>query len=138
VHKEAGQRSKIQGARGLDLKDLLLLPCSPPSLPRLLVLITLGLEKKTSKGCSSTHSLIPPLLLFISLFVLPPSIIPRSLIPPLYFSSLSLCAHLFPPFYFSSLSLCFHPGIIPWLCYGNKSLFLRGEWIGWLDPGTGK
>jgi hypothetical protein len=50
VHKEAGQRSKIQGARGLDLKDLLLLPSSPPSLPWLLVLITLGLEKKESKG----------------------------------------------------------------------------------------
>jgi hypothetical protein len=43
--KEAGQRSKIQGATGL------LLPSSPPSLPRLLVLITLGLEKKKkSKG----------------------------------------------------------------------------------------
>jgi hypothetical protein len=38
--KEARQRSKIQGATGL------LLPSSPPSLPRLLVLITLGLEKK--------------------------------------------------------------------------------------------
>jgi hypothetical protein len=46
VHKEAGLRSKIQGARELDLKDLLLLPSSPPSLPRLLVLIMLGLEEK--------------------------------------------------------------------------------------------
>jgi len=36
--------SQIQGARagGLDLKDLLLLPSSYPSLPRLNVLITLG------------------------------------------------------------------------------------------------
>jgi hypothetical protein len=38
--KKAGQRSKIQGATGL------LLPSSPPSLPQLLVLITLGLEKQ--------------------------------------------------------------------------------------------
>jgi len=37
---------KGQGARGLDLKDLFLLPSSPPSLPWLHVLITLGLEKK--------------------------------------------------------------------------------------------
>jgi hypothetical protein len=50
VHKEAEQRSKIQGARGPDLKDLLLLLSSPPSLPRLLVLITLGLEKKKEQG----------------------------------------------------------------------------------------
>jgi hypothetical protein len=100
VHKEAGQRSKIQGAKGLDLKDLLLLPSSPPSLPQLLVLIMLGLEKKKSNGRFSTHSLISP--------------------------------------YFASLSLCFHPGIISWLCYGNMSLFLRREWICWLDPGTGK
>jgi len=42
-------RTKIQGARELDLKDLLLLPSSPPSLPRLLVLITLGLEKKRAR-----------------------------------------------------------------------------------------
>jgi hypothetical protein len=46
VHKEARQRSKIQGARELDLKDLLLLLSSPPFLPWLHVLITLGLEKK--------------------------------------------------------------------------------------------
>jgi hypothetical protein len=42
--KEARQRSKIQGATWL------LLPSSPPSLPRLLVLITLGLEKKKEQG----------------------------------------------------------------------------------------
>jgi hypothetical protein len=41
--KEAGQRSKIQGATKL------LLPGSPPSFPRLLVLITLGLEKKRAR-----------------------------------------------------------------------------------------
>jgi hypothetical protein len=50
VHKKIGQRSKIQRARGLDLKDLLLLPSSPPSLPQLLVLITLGLEEKREQG----------------------------------------------------------------------------------------
>jgi len=38
--KKQDKRSKIQGATGL------LLPSSPPSLPRLLVLITLRLEKK--------------------------------------------------------------------------------------------
>jgi hypothetical protein len=93
VHKEAEQRSKIQGARGLDLKDLLLLPSSPPSLPRLLVLITLGLEKKKSKGCSSTHNPSvtdsPPFLLFLSLFVLPPGHNPSVTdSPPLLFLSL--------------------------------------------------
>jgi hypothetical protein len=46
VHKEAGKISKILGVRGLDIKDLLLLPNSPPSLSRLFVLITLRLEKK--------------------------------------------------------------------------------------------
>ena len=102
MHKEAGQRSKIQGARGLDLKDLLLLPSSPPSLPWLLVLITLGLGKKKEQGLIFNTFTDPP-----PLFTLP-------------------------------LSLCFHPGIILWLCYGNKSLFFKGEWIWWLVPGTGK
>jgi len=55
VHKEARQRSKIQGARGLDLKDLLLLPSSPPSLPWLLVLIMLGLEKKKRARVDFQH-----------------------------------------------------------------------------------
>jgi len=70
VHKEAGQRSKIQGARGLDLKDLLLLPSSPPSLPRLLVLITLGREKKREQGLVfSTFTDSPPFTLPLSLCV---------------------------------------------------------------------
>jgi hypothetical protein len=113
VHKEEGQRSKIQGARGLDLKDLLLLPSSPPLLLRLLVLITLGLEKKKEQWLFLNTFTDSPflLLLFLSL-----------LIPSLYFSSLSLCS-LIPPFYLSSLSLGFHLGIIPWLYYGNMSLF---------------
>jgi len=76
VHKEAGQRSNIQGARGLDLKDLLLFPSSPPSLPQLLVLITLGLEKKEEQGLFLNTFLDSPLLLFLSLFVLPLGIIP--------------------------------------------------------------
>ena len=60
VHKEAGERSQIQGARGLDLKDLLLLPSSPPSLPRLLVLITLGLGKKREQGLIFNKLTDPP------------------------------------------------------------------------------
>jgi len=103
VHKEAGLRSKIQGARGLDLKDLLLLPSSPPSLPRLLVLIMLGLEEKKKQGLFlNTFTDSPPPLLFLSLCAFTghnPSVTDS----PLYFSSLSLCS-LIPPFYFSSLS----------------------------------
>jgi len=104
VHKEAGQRSKIQGARRLDLKDLLLLPSSPPSLPRLLVLITLGLEKKKSKGCSSTHNPSitdsPPFTFPLSLFVLPPGHNPSVTDSPhLLFLSLFVLTNP-PPFTF--------------------------------------
>jgi len=92
--------------------------------------------------CSSTHSLIPPFYFSSLSLSLCASTVhnPSVTDSPLYFSSLSLSlyAHWFPPFYLLSLSLCFHPGIIPWLCYGNRSLFFRGEWIGWVDPGTGK
>ena len=59
--------SQIQGARagGLDLKDLLLLPSSHPSLPQLNVLITLG--KRENNRFTD-----PPLLLCVSLFALDP------------------------------------------------------------------
>jgi len=68
LYKEVGQRLKIQGVKGLDLKDLLFLPSSPPSLPRLLVLITLGLEKKREQGLIfNTFTDSPPFTLPLSL-----------------------------------------------------------------------
>jgi hypothetical protein len=58
--------SQIQGARagGLDLKDLLLLPSSHPSLPRLNALITLV------KRANNRFTDSPPFLLCVSLFAL--------------------------------------------------------------------
>ena len=103
MHKEAGERSKIQEARGMRARPQRPAPPSQFSSlsPPATCTDNAGTWKKKEQG------------LFLNKFT-------------------------DPPFYFASLSLCFHPGIIHWLCYGNKSLFLRGEWMWWLDPGTRK
>jgi len=127
VHKEAGQRSKIQGARGLDLKDLLLLPCSPPSLPRLLVLITLGLEKKNEQGLFlNTFTDSPPFTFHLSLCASTehnPSVTDS---PPLLFLSLSLCSFIPPLLLFLSLFVL-PPGHNPLvMLWKQESFFERG------------